>query len=290
MGGERTRLRISDLERLSGVPRHTIHRYLREGLLPPPRRTGKTMAYYGQVHLRILHDIKEIKGSSRLPLTYLKKALAERGVIGMGTAERRGEGGGRREAAQERKRQIRDAAFETFLEKGYARTRVQDITAAAGVSTGTFYLYYADKREVFMEVVDELIRNAVGPAEEAFRRGGDFLKTATALAASYMENYHYFSGIINQLRGLMAEEVPQARDKFAALHNQLAGPIVRGIRAAIAEGLIREVDPELLARALMGILEFLSIYLSFDARRTVSEAVEFAADLLMNGLRADSAR
>lgn len=280
--------KISELERLSGTPRYTIHQYIRQGLLPEPIRTGKTMAYYGPSHLERLRAIREIKGESRLPLAYLKQALEGRGTghvkgpkVGSSRAEEPpGKGTGER-----RKQQIKEAAFKVFLEKGFPRARIQDITAAAGVSTGTFYIYYRDKREVFMEVIDELISNAVRPAEEALRKGGDILGRAEEIARFYLENYGYFSGIINQLRGMMAEEEPQARDKFVALHNQLADPIVRGIRAAAASGIIREVDPELLARAIMGMVEFLAIFLSFDRERDASQAVSFLADLLMNGLR-----
>ena len=42
----RRRMRMAELERLSGVPRETIHYYLREGLLPAPSRQGKTQALY----------------------------------------------------------------------------------------------------------------------------------------------------------------------------------------------------------------------------------------------------
>jgi AcrR family transcriptional regulator len=230
-------LKISDLERLSGTPRYTIHQYVRQGLLPEPVRTGRTMAYYGPVHLERLQAIREIKGGSRLPLAYLKQALQARDagrdmVTGRDAAREEpppGKGAGAR-----RRQQIKEAAFKVFLEKGFQRARIQDITAAAGVSTGTFYIYYRDKREVFMEVIDELIRNAVQPVEEAVLTGGDIPRRAGEIARFYLENYGYFSGIINQLRGMMAEEEPAARDKFIALHKQLADPIVRGIRAAVA--------------------------------------------------------
>ena len=47
-------LSIGELERLSGTPRHAIHRYIRSGLLPKPLKTSKTMAYYNEAHLERL--------------------------------------------------------------------------------------------------------------------------------------------------------------------------------------------------------------------------------------------
>lgn len=39
-------LRISEVAKLAGVSIPTIKYYLKEGLLPPPVKTGRTMAYY----------------------------------------------------------------------------------------------------------------------------------------------------------------------------------------------------------------------------------------------------
>jgi AcrR family transcriptional regulator/predicted DNA-binding transcriptional regulator AlpA len=289
MEREAALMKIGELEKLSGVPRYTIHQYLRNGLLPEPIRTGKTMAYYDDSHLELLQKIKGVKGSSRVPLSFLKKVLMEGGATGsksdqgepaVKTAEPR------KASAETRKRQIRDAAFKVFLERGYQHARIQDITAVAGISTGTFYLYYQDKREVFMDAIDEMIKNTVAGLEGAAAREGDFLKAVVATARFYMEDYGYFSGIINQLRGLMAAAEPSARDKFIALHNHMADPIMREIRSAARRGVIRDVDPELLARALMGMVEFLSIRLTFDDRYTSTQAISFLIDLVMNGLGA----
>ncbi len=286
MGTEKHLMRIGELERLSGVPRHTIHQYLRHGLLPPPVKTGKTMAYYDESHLARLSEIARVKGSARVPLAFLKRVLEESGGP---EKERESEkatamaGKEHEEAVEARRRRIRGAAFGVFLEKGYQRARIRDITEAAGISTGTFYIYYRDKRELFMEAIDDLIQGTVEELERAAAKEGDFLKAAATIARFYIENYGRFSAIINQLRGLMASAEPSARDAFVSLHNRMADPIVRQIRVAVERGTIRDLDPELLARAIMGMVEFLAIRLSFDDRYSPSQAVTFFLDLLLNG-------
>ena len=45
------------------------------------------------------------------------------------------------------------AAREVFAEKGYDAAQTPDIAAAAGVSTGAFYRYFKDKKQVFLEVL-----------------------------------------------------------------------------------------------------------------------------------------
>ncbi|QWU18222.1 TetR/AcrR family transcriptional regulator [Paenibacillus sophorae] len=48
---------------------------------------------------------------------------------------------------------IVQAAAKLFSEKGYHRTNTKQIAAAAGVSTGSFYSYFTDKRDVFLDVL-----------------------------------------------------------------------------------------------------------------------------------------
>ena len=68
------------------------------------------------------------------------------------------------------------AAFELFTERGYTETTIPEITARAGLTTRTFFRYFADKREVIFggseipETAARLIREAPeGTADEVLR-------------------------------------------------------------------------------------------------------------------------
>jgi AcrR family transcriptional regulator len=54
--------------------------------------------------------------------------------------------------AQEKRDRILAAAFELFSERGYDAVGMRDIAAAAGVSIGSVYAYFADKKQTFVEV------------------------------------------------------------------------------------------------------------------------------------------
>ncbi len=45
------------------------------------------------------------------------------------------------------------AALDCFAERGFARTRLDDVAARAGVTKGTVYLYFPNKQELFKAVV-----------------------------------------------------------------------------------------------------------------------------------------
>lgn len=53
---------------------------------------------------------------------------------------------------EDKKRLIHDCAKKLFVERGFKRTNITAIAGCAGIAVGTFYLYYASKEAVFMEI------------------------------------------------------------------------------------------------------------------------------------------
>lgn len=60
-----------------------------------------------------------------------------------------------RYVSEEKQQNILNAAAEIFAEKGYYQTSIQSITQKAGVSTGTFYIYYKNKEEVLLAIYSQ---------------------------------------------------------------------------------------------------------------------------------------
>jgi AcrR family transcriptional regulator len=56
----------------------------------------------------------------------------------------------------ERREDLLRAARRVFATQGYHEAKVDDIAAQAGVAKGTFYLYFKDKRSVFVELLGAL--------------------------------------------------------------------------------------------------------------------------------------
>lgn len=67
-------IRISELTEITGVSRATIHHYVQEGLLPRPKKTGKTMAYYDRACVQRIEVIKSLQ-ERYLPLAVIKRIL-----------------------------------------------------------------------------------------------------------------------------------------------------------------------------------------------------------------------
>lgn len=68
-------MRMAELAARSGVPRETIHFYLREGLLPRPRKAGRTVAYYDEGHLERLRLVRRLREEKYLPIAVIRRLL-----------------------------------------------------------------------------------------------------------------------------------------------------------------------------------------------------------------------
>lgn len=65
-------LKISELARAAGVSPSTVHYYMQEGLLTPPTRTSRNMAYYDPRCVQEIRYIQELQTQQYLPLAAIK--------------------------------------------------------------------------------------------------------------------------------------------------------------------------------------------------------------------------
>jgi len=68
-------LKIRELVQRTRVSKETIHFYLREGLLPRPRKRGRNIADYEESHVERIRLIKELQDRYFLPLAVIKNIL-----------------------------------------------------------------------------------------------------------------------------------------------------------------------------------------------------------------------
>ncbi len=169
--------------------------------------------------------------------------------------------------AKNRKRErIVKAALEVFSQKGYHRTKVRDITDSIGISTGTFYIYFKNKSDLFVEEVDDVIRSILGDATVAIRSQQDIVKRMEVRGRVFYERYSRYNEILHQLRAEMAGEDRWPQERIKKAYHDLTRPVIRDIQKGIDEGLYRDIDPDLLAYALTGIVPPFSIQLTHMSR------------------------
>ncbi len=283
-------MRIKDLVEQSGVSRTTIHFYLRHGLLHPPHKTGRTMAYYDESHLERLEQIQRIKRDRRLPVSFLKEKIEELEHSPLEDATRDfphlTEVAATTKAKDRKKEKIVDAAIKVFSQMGYHRTKVQDITDSIRISTGTFYIYFRNKRDLFVQVVDEVIRRILDDSAVATMHEENTLKRMIARGLAFHENYSKYNEILNQLRAEMVGGDKWPRERIKMAYHDLTRPVMRDIQTGIDTGLFRQMDPDLLAYVLTGIIGMMSLKTMIDDKHTFEEIMAFILDFALNGMQA----
>ena len=153
------------------------------------------------------------------------------------------------------RRRLLEAAESVFGELGYHDASIVKITEAAGVAQGTFYLYFASKKDVFTELVLELNRRVRRAMTEAAERGG-------TRAEAELLGFRAFFGFTAEHPALyrvirQAEFV--APDALRLHYERISEGYVSALRRAMEAGEIAHGDPEVLAWALMGIGELIGM-------------------------------
>jgi AcrR family transcriptional regulator len=248
------------------------------------------MAYYDETHLKRLRDIQEIKGNTRMPIAFLKErmsALDRPGPGGQIEDVKQTKDVATTNKAKDRKRErIVKAAIEVFSQKGYHRTKVRDITDSIGISTGTFYIYFKNKSDLFVEVVDDVIRSILGDATGVIRSEQDIVKRMEVRGRVFYERYSRYNEILHQLRAEMAGEDRWPQEKIKKAYHDLTRPLMRDIQKGIDKGVYRLIDPDLLAYALTGIIEIMSLRMMIDKKYTFDEIMAFVGDFVTYGMGA----
>ncbi len=262
-------MKIKELETKSETSRTTIHFYLRRGLLHPPRKTGRTMAYYNNSHLVQLKKIKELKKGNRVPVAFLKEqlALARDQTFSGSESEDSSIFGKPTPTTREKKKKhqmIIQKAIEIFSTNGYHKTKISDITNALKISTGTFYIYFSNKHELFIEVIDEVFRTIVGDAAIALKEEKDFVERMRIRGRVFYNNYTKYSELLNQLRAEVTRGSTWSAEKFKSIYHGLTLPVIIDIQSAVDEGIIKPVDSDLTAYSLTGLVEIMALRLTLD--------------------------
>jgi AcrR family transcriptional regulator len=63
----------------------------------------------------------------------------------------------------DKKSRIMNAGFKLFCEKGYHNTNTSEIANKAGVSTGTVYSYFKDKKDIYVASFENFLNNYLQP-------------------------------------------------------------------------------------------------------------------------------
>jgi AcrR family transcriptional regulator len=283
-------MKIGELEKIAGIPRSTIHHYVNYGLLHRPAKSGQTMAEYDHTHVKRLEAIQKIKldylkaaKTSRIPLDFIKHQLSESYSLVKPQAARtrsHSEKNSRQGAAK--KEAIIEETLKLYANRGYYLTNIRDITKAVGISSPTFYRYFKDKRELFVETIEYVVRKFKKEIRQALKGEKDLTRRSKIMFETFYANYPKIGEILNQLRSGVIIGDSWAKDRLYRLYREMMENLIKEIQVAIKNGIMRPVNPVLLAYFNLAINEAAMHLASMDDTYTIDDVMYFVGDMLNN--------
>jgi AcrR family transcriptional regulator len=153
------------------------------------------------------------------------------------------------------RRRLLEAAETVFAELGYHDASIVKLTEAAGVGQGTFYLYFASKKEIFDELVLDLNQRVRQAMTEAASQG---LTRVEREVLGFTAFFH-FTAEHPALYRIVRQAEFVSPEMLHRHYERLTDGYVAGLRQAMEQGEIASGDPEVLAWALMGIGELVGM-------------------------------
>lgn len=152
------------------------------------------------------------------------------------------------------------AARTIFSERGYHETTVEDITRAAGVAKGTFYLYFQEKREIFLAIIRDLLDTvkAIGTSVSDLAPSDHplaFMQRAEAAALRLMEIFADNRALARLAYRESMGMDPGLEAMIRDFYRETAEIEARNIRTGQQIGLLRACDPHVVAYAHIGMIE-----------------------------------
>ncbi len=188
---------------------------------------------------------------------------------------------------KDRKKQILRVAQHVFAEDNYYGATIAKIAQAADITEPTIYLYFENKRDLFVAVIEECASFQL-KALKRIIEGADDLKQASLNLIR--EDYRFITQvtpdmekIMNMARVINDPEIKACIRKFNTdVHELLKEHIQKGM----AEGFIRDdVDPGVLGRILMGVVAGMRTLLLLESPEEVDsiylEAVEYLEKFIL---------
>ena len=158
---------------------------------------------------------------------------------------------GRALAKQRTREKILEAARQLFNARGYDGATVRDIARAAGMSTGAVFASFADKAELFDEIVAGDYRALESDMAEAMRQAATVESALLGLfGAAYRSHAHQLPMICAAMAAGWSREplaIPRSREALK--------PVVRLVGEAVEQGVERgELAAGTDVRLLRGIV------------------------------------
>jgi TetR/AcrR family fatty acid metabolism transcriptional regulator len=190
--------------------------------------------------------------------------------------------------APKRRAEIIEATFFCIALKGYSNITMQDIADSAGVSKGVIHYYFRNKDELFLSVLEKLIKDLDGHLARNVDRAKTPPEKVRAIINAVFEKTGANKKFQVVLLDLWAHSMRNPTLKAAhrsqyARYRHLAKKI---IAEGIDEGYFKKCEPARAASAIIGLTEGFAIQWIFDEKAfDLASAQQCTEEIIMGYLQ-----
>ena len=191
---------------------------------------------------------------------------------------------------------IARVAKAVFAERGYQQATLEEIAQRAGMSKATIYLYYKNKDDLFLHVVEDLVETAITETAQAAEAPGTPLEKLARMIRGKMAFYErereFFHIYLNEKHGLDFNEkhglevAPKDPHKRLLRHMYLQGVdmLASVLQEGIDAGVLRPMETRRLAFFLQEMMStVLGQRIQGKAKTSVEEDAKQLLDLFLHG-------
>jgi AcrR family transcriptional regulator len=157
------------------------------------------------------------------------------------------------------KRELLGAALEVFVEKGYPATAISDIVREAGVTQGTFYLYFKNKEDIFSVLLKEyrklVISGLFNVDLDSVRTKDDWLALADRIGEFLLDHLKTHGDFMRLFIAETTTIGSNFHSEADAFSGGITGEIKRLLRHGIKMNLLRDVDIDAVSLSCLGALK-----------------------------------
>jgi len=159
----------------------------------------------------------------------------------------------------QRRNQVLAAALRVFSERGFHGASVSQIVETAGVARGTFYQYFANKKAIFLELLDNLLAELRGSVQGVDPTANtpipeQLVAAIARIFAVVLANRSLTQIVFREAVGLDADVDAKLRLFDEGLAQYIRAALALGQRT----GLVRELDREVAATCVVGTLRYIA--------------------------------
>lgn len=191
---------------------------------------------------------------------------------------------------------ILETAAQCFMEQGFSTTSIDDVARRMGSTKGRIYHYYSSKTDLFFDVHREGMDRLFKAVEPVMTLNGSGLhrleEMLMAHALAMMTNVAFEAVVVQgvHMHKLAATTPDQRRtlNELISIRRRFEDLFKQVIREGIDDGSIREVDVSIAAKAVLGAINWLSIWYQPRSIQTENDKIVLAKEIVsiqINGLR-----